>query len=101
MYGDIFGKQISVAVEGALLPTPDASRAAHVSNRYLKLWLELLLDERNHTDQQYEYSKEIRVMDTLLHAIWILVSFVFVCFFKLLAYCTLLQTRFTYFAYRT
>ena len=61
MYGNISGKQISVTIEGSLLPSNKLDEHTNVSERYLMLWLELLIAEGNDTDQSpFGYSKQIK-----------------------------------------
>ncbi|XP_076244373.1 P protein [Calliopsis andreniformis] len=55
MHGNTFSQHISVTVEGSLLPAMKSNQYMNVSERYLMLWLELLIDERNDTDLS-EYS---------------------------------------------
>lgn len=51
MRGDISGKVIGVTIEGSLLPPVQPKEIANVSDRYLMVWLELLLHDTNSTNQ--------------------------------------------------
>ncbi|CAL7951356.1 unnamed protein product [Xylocopa violacea] len=51
MYGEVTGKQISVTLEGSLLPPIKSGEYANLSARYLIVWLELLVNETNSTDR--------------------------------------------------
>nr|XP_012134755.1 PREDICTED: P protein-like [Megachile rotundata] len=52
MHGDISGKVIGVTIEGSLLPPVQSAKdTANVSDRYLMVWLELLIHETNSTIQ--------------------------------------------------
>ncbi|XP_054005067.1 P protein-like isoform X1 [Hylaeus anthracinus] len=68
VYGDSFSKQISLTLEGSLLPPTKLTQYRNVSERYLKVWLELI-NETNDTDQSSSnHFKQIKMISD----VWIL-----------------------------
>lgn len=62
MNGEISGREISVTIEGSLLPPIQSKEYTNVSDRYLMVWLELLVNEMNNTDEFFSaHSRQIKV----------------------------------------
>ena len=61
MHGDVSGREISVTIEGSLLPPIQSKEYTNISDRYLMVWLELLVNETNNTDEFFSvHSKQIK-----------------------------------------
>ncbi|XP_016915306.2 P protein-like isoform X1 [Apis cerana] len=68
MYGEIPRKYISIMLEGSLLPPVKPIEYANISDRYLMIWLELLFNEDNKTNQFFNGYEEIKNISD----IWVL-----------------------------
>ena len=58
MFGEVSDKHVNLVVEGSLLPPV---KYENVSDKYLMIWLELLVNEANNTNQFLFGSKQVRV----------------------------------------
>ncbi|XP_068979138.1 P protein-like [Bombus flavifrons] len=70
MFGQVPSKHINLMIEGSLLPPIKMKPVEYtnVSDRYLMVWLELLVDQANNTNQFLLGSKEIKNISD----VWIL-----------------------------
>ncbi|XP_017792609.1 PREDICTED: P protein-like [Habropoda laboriosa] len=68
MHGSITGKQISVILEGSLLPSVKYTKYTNTTDRYLLVWLELLVNQANNTNPLSFRSEQVQNISDL----WIL-----------------------------
>lgn len=63
MFGQVPSKHINLMIEGSLLPPIKMKPVEYtnVSDRYLMVWLELLVGQANNTNQFLLGSEEIKV----------------------------------------
>ncbi|XP_076162409.1 P protein isoform X2 [Ptiloglossa arizonensis] len=63
IHGDISSKQITVMIEGSLLPPTNITEYKNVSEKYLMVWLEVKLFEENYTNPLFQHSEQIKIQN--------------------------------------
>ncbi|XP_043519104.1 P protein [Frieseomelitta varia] len=68
MFGDVSNKHVNLVVEGSLLPPIKPIKYENVSDKYLMIWLELLANETDNSNQFLFGSEQIKNITN----IWVL-----------------------------